>query len=285
MATRIITDSSVDFPEELLNELNVTVVPLNLLFGDEEYKAGVDLDTPTFYQKLKKSKELPKSSAPSPQDFLTKFEETSPEDDILVVALSEALSSTYDNAVLAKRMFHEEHPDRKIEVINSKTASSGLGIIVYHAAEMARDGHSFNDIVEQANEYTEDTLTMFLLDTLENVIKGGRLDRVRGTIASALNIKLLMKASDDDGSLEVLDKIRGNKRAVRQFIQKIGDYGHNLEDKVIAVAHSNCEDKAKALIEQIQERYPFKQVILSTMGPLIGTYAGEGGLLVAFKKN
>ncbi|WP_263492115.1 DegV family protein [Bacillus sp. RAR_GA_16] len=86
-------------------------------------------------------------------------------------------------------------------------------------------------------------------------------------------------------SLEVLDKIRGNKRAVRQFIQKIGDYGHNLEDKVIAVAHSNCEDKAKALIEQIQERYPFKQVILSTMGPLIGTYAGEGGLLVAFKKN
>ena len=284
MATQIITDSSIDFPEELLTELNVTVIPLNLLFGDEEYKAGVDLDTPTFYQKLKKSKELPKSSAPSPQDFLTKYEESNPEDDILVIALSESLSTTYDNAVLARKMFHEEQPDRRIEVINSKTASSGLGIIVFHAAEMARDGASFESIVEQAHEYTEDTLTMFLLDTLDNVIKGGRLDRVRGTIASALNIKLLMKASDD-GSLEVLDKVRGNKRAIRQFIQKIGEYGHNLEDKVLAVAHSNCEDKAKALIEQIQERYKFKDVILSTMGPLIGTYAGEGGLLVAFKKN
>ncbi len=284
MATQIITDSSIDFPEELLTELNVTVIPLNLLFGDEEYKAGVDLDTPTFYQKLKKSKELPKSSAPSPQDFLTKYEESNPEDDILVIALSESLSTTYDNAVLARKMFHEEQPDRRIEVINSKTASSGLGIIVCHAAEMARDGASFESIVEQAHEYTEDTLTMFLLDTLDNVIKGGRLDRVRGTIASALNIKLLMKASDD-GSLEVLDKVRGNKRAIRQFIQKIGEYGHNLEDKVLAVAHSNCEDKAKALIEQIQERYNFKDVILSTMGPLIGTYAGEGGLLVAFKKN
>ena len=180
-------------------------------------------------------------------------------------------------------MFHEEQPDRRIEVINSKTASSGLGIIVCHAAEMARDGASFESIVEQAHEYTEDTLTMFLLDTLDNVIKGGRLDRVRGTIASALNIKLLMKASDD-GSLEVLDKVRGNKRAIRQFIQKIGEYGHNLEDKVLAVAHSNCEDKAKALIEQIQERYKFKDVILSTMGPLIGTYAGEGGLLVHSRK-
>lgn len=284
MATQIITDSSIDFPEELLNELNVKVVPLNLLFGDEEYKAGVDLDSPTFYQKLQESKELPKSSAPSPQDFLTKYEETSPEDKILVIALSEALSSTYDNAVLAKKMFHEEHPDRIVEVINAKTASSGLGVIVYRAAEMARDGESFESIVEQAHEYTEDTLTMFLLDTLENVIKGGRLDRVRGTIASALNIKLLMRASNEDGSLEVLDKVRGNKRAVREFIKKIGEYGHNLEDKVIAVAHSNCEEKAKALVAQIQERYKFKGVILSTMGPLIGTYAGEGALLVAFKK-
>ncbi|MGB7999744.1 MAG: DegV family protein [Anaerobacillus sp.] len=284
MATRIITDSSIDFPEDLLNELNVTIIPLNLLFGDEEYKAGLDLDTSTFYQKLKKSKELPKSSAPSPQDFLTKYEESNAEDDILVIALSQSLSTTYDNAVLARKMFHEEQPDRRIEVINSNTASSGLGIIVCHAAEMARDGESFESIVEQAHEYTEDTLTMFLLDTLDNVIKGGRLDRVRGTIASALNIKLLMKASDD-GSLEVLDKVRGNKRAIRQFIQKIGEYGHNLEDKVLAVAHSNCEEKAKALIDQIQERYKFKDVILSTMGPLIGTYAGEGGLLVAFKKN
>ncbi|MFP3472036.1 DegV family protein, partial [Micrococcus sp. SIMBA_144] len=86
------------------------------------------------------------------------------------------------------KMFHEEHPNRNIEVINSKTASSGLGIIVYHVAEMARDGHSFNDIVEQAHEYTEDTLTMFLLDTLENVMKGGRRDRGGGTIAYAGNI-------------------------------------------------------------------------------------------------
>ncbi|MCA0989510.1 DegV family protein [Guptibacillus algicola] len=284
MAIRIITDSSIDFPEDMLADLNVTVVPLNLLFGDTEYKAGVDIDTPTFYQKLKQSKELPKSSAPSPQDFLTKFEQSEPDDKILVISLSKALSTTYENAVLAKQMFHEEHPNREVEVINSNTASSGLGIIVCHAAEMAQNGESFEDVVRETEEYTEDTLTMFLLDTLENVIKGGRLDRVKGTIASALNIKLLMRAADD-GSLEVLDKVRGNKRAIRQFIQKVGEYGHNLEDKVVAIAHSNCEDKARALMEQIQERYKFKRVVLSTMGPLIGTYAGEGGLLVAFKKN
>ncbi|WP_270182847.1 DegV family protein [Alkalihalobacillus sp. CinArs1] len=284
MAIRIITDSSIDFPEEMLADLNVTVVPLNLLFGEKEYKAGVDIDTPTFYQKLKQAKELPKSSAPSPQDFLTKFEQSEPEDKILVISLSKALSTTYENAVLAKQMFHEEHPDRDVEVINSKTASSGLGIIVCHAAEMAQNGESFEDIVRETEMYTDETLTMFLLDTLENVIKGGRLDRVKGTIASALNIKLLMRAGDD-GSLEVLDKVRGNKRAIRQFIQKVGEYGHNLEDKVVAIAHSNCEDKARALMEQIQERYKFKRVVLSTMGPLIGTYAGEGGLLVAFKKN
>ncbi|TLS34942.1 DegV family protein [Pseudalkalibacillus caeni] len=284
MSIKIITDSSVDLPEELLQQHNISVVPLNIHFQDKNYKAGVDIDTPTFYEKMKTAKELPKSSAPAPQDFIEKFNETDEQDELVVLSLSKGISSTFENAVLAKTMFLEDHPDRSIEIINTKSASAGLGLLVLKAAEMVEAGNSFQEIVSSIQDDVDDLMTMFVLDTLENVIKGGRLDKVKGKIASALNIKLLLRASEE-GTIEMIDKVRGNKRAIREFIDRIGKYGHNLETKVLAIAHSNCEDKARALMEQIQERYKVKRVILSSMGPLIGTYAGEGALLVAFQKN
>lgn len=117
--------------------------------------------------------------------------------------------------------------------------------------------------------------------TLENVIKGGRLDRVRGTVASVLNIKLLMKASEE-GSVEVIEKIRGTQKALQRMIDKLGEIRHEYDQDVIAVAHSNCEERAREVLKQLLEKYPFRNVLFSNMGTVIGTYAGEGGVLIAY---
>ncbi len=283
MAIKLITDGSCDLPQDIFEKYDIEVVPLTVSFGDRHFKTGAEIDSQTFYRMMREEEDFPRSASPSPQDFLDVFEKTAPADEILVLALSNALSSTYDSAMMARQMFLDEHAGRRVEVFNTNSASAGLALLVYETALEIEDGLGMDAIVASVEERIEDTNTAFVLDTLENVIKGGRLDRVRGAIAKTLNIKLLMKAADE-GDLEVVEKVRGNKKAMRRFVEQIGEYGKNFEKKVLALAHSNCEEKARAIVEEIQKQYNFKEVIISEIGPLIGTYAGEGGLVIGYRK-
>lgn len=122
----------------------------------------------------------------------------------------------------------------------------------------------------------------FTLDTLENVIKGGRLNRLSGAVASVLNIKLLLKISEE-GTVEVVEKTRGLPKALNHLLAKLEEKQHDYEKAVIAIVHSNCEKLALEIKERILEKHPFKEVVFSSMGPVMGTYAGEGGIGVAFK--
>ncbi|MGO4276512.1 DegV family protein, partial [Paenibacillus sp. TAF58] len=156
-----------------------------------------DMELADFYARMKKESALPKTSSPAPQLFLAEYQRTQTDQDILVISLSSALSSTYHHAVMAKELLLEEGYTGRIEVIDSKTTSLGLGVLVYKAAKMAEANVPFEQIVEEIGQSVTTSGTFFFLDTLENVIKGGRLDRVRGAVASVLNIKLLMKASEE----------------------------------------------------------------------------------------
>lgn len=279
MAIKIISDGSADLPKHILDQLGITLVPLSVQFEQERYTSAMDLRD--FYRKMKEERELPKTSSPSPHDFLTHFQNVHPNEQVLCIALSSALSSTYHHAVMGKEMLEEENDScANIHVVDSKNASLGLGLIVYKAAMMAKEGHSMHDLVQSVKRNINGVRNYFVLDSLDNVIKGGRLDRVRGAIASVLNIKLLMKASDE-GTLEVVEKVRGTQNAIKRLIDKIGEAGHDFEKRVLAIAHSNCEERAREVLESILKRYPFKEVIVSEMGPVIGTYAGEGGILVS----
>ncbi|TXK85452.1 DegV family protein [Paenibacillus sp. N3.4] len=276
---QIITDSSCDLPRPIVEELGIVSVPLSVHFGDECMPSQMSFAD--FYARMKRESELPKTSSPSPVLFHTTFQEAGEDRNILVISLSSALSSTYNHAVMAKEMLEEEGHKGRIEVIDSKTASLGLGLLVYQAAKMAEAKVPFGDIVEAIQKSVRTSRTFFFLDTLENVIKGGRLDRLRGAVASVLNIKLLMKASEE-GSVEVIDKIRGTQQALKRLIEKVGEAAHDYEKDTIAIAHCNCEDRAQAVLKQLLEKYPFRHVLFSNMGSVIGTYAGEGGVLIAY---
>lgn len=280
MSVKIFSDGSADLPQRILEQLGITLVPLCVHFDHEEHTS--DMEPALFYRKMKEAKELPKTSSPSPHSFYRYFQETEPDEDILCISLSSALSSTYHHALMGKTMMEEDHPGgKRIEVIDSKNASLGLGLVVYKAAKMAKEGHTMQELAQAVRRNVSEVKNYFVLDTLENVVKGGRLDRVRGAIASVLNIKLLMKASEE-GTLEVVEKTRGTQNAIKKLIDRIGEAGHDFEKRILGIAHSNCEERAKEVMEMILKRYPFKEVILSEMGPVIGTYAGEGGILVSY---
>ncbi|WP_138418987.1 DegV family protein [Aquibacillus sediminis] len=280
MHIQLMTDGSADLPTNLKRDLQIKVIPLYVNFGEEQYN-DASLDLNTFYQKLRNNETFPRSAAPAPHEFYQAFKEVDPSIPIIMLCLSSGISSTYNHARMGMDMLLEQEPNRKIEVINSKTASSGLILLLDEASQKLQAGYDFEQLVEHLYDRVEHTTTLFILKTLENLVRGGRLDKVKGAIAKSLNIKLLMRASHE-GTIEVTEKVRGNKKSIRRFIEQIGDYTKTAEEKVIAMTHCNAEDRAKTVLDEITQAHPFKKTILSEMGPTISTHAGEGGLVIAF---
>lgn len=281
MRIQLMTDGGADLPSQLTDTLTIINVPLYLHFKDQQYIPGVTISLQEFHQKIKESDELPRSSAPSPNDFYEAYKKVDPDTPIVNLSLTKGLSTTYDNAVAAKEMLLEEEPNRKIAVINTKTATCGLSLFVHEAVSKINEGYTFEQLEEHLTNRVENVVTLVALKTLDNVIRGGRLDKVRGTIAKTLNIKILMRG-DTEGSLEVVEKVRGDKKSIRRFIDQIGEYTKSFEKKIIVMSHCNAEGRAKAVLGDIMKKYSFKDSYLMDMGPLISTYAGEGGLVIAF---
>lgn len=284
MQIQLMSDGGADIPNHLMEALNIKVVPLYLYFQSGEYKTGETMDQETFYQEMSKSDGLPRSSAPGPMDFYDAYKQINSNIPIIILSISGGLSVTYENAVIAKNMLLEEETDRQIEVINSKTASCGLTLLLHEAKKKIDENCTYSQIIDHLYRQVEQTNTLFVLKTLENLILGGRLSRVKGTIAKSLNIKPLMRGSDE-GTIEVIEKVRGDKKSIRRFVEQIGEYTTNFEDKIITMAHCNAEDQAQKVLANIREKYPFKDAFLMNMGPLIATYAGEGGIVMSFFNN
>lgn len=282
MTITIITDGAADLPLSFIEKHSIKIVPLNISFGDQNFKTGIDIDNETFYRMMKESTELPKSSSPAPYDFLQVYKEVPVDKAIIVFTISAGLSSTYDSAVMGMNMLLDEQPNRKIAVINTKNASSGQILLIDEAVKLRDCGTSFEEVVSNSEASVEATNTLVLLETLENVIKGGRLSRTKAAIANALNIKLILSKSSE-GTIEVREKVRGEKKVLRRLIELIGESGRNFEQSVLTMTHCNCEVNAVSILDDIKAKYNFKDTILSEMGPLIATYAGEGGIVISFK--
>jgi DegV family protein with EDD domain len=277
-------DGGADIPKHLIDRSQITIIPLYLHFSDEQQRSDLSVNLTEFLQKIKDKKELPRSAAPSPNDFYHAFKGVDASKPILMLSLSHGLSSTYENAIAGKSMLLEEYPNRTIEVINTKTASCGIALLLQEATDQLEAGYTFHSLVEHLHNCVERMTTLFILKTLENLILGGRLDKVKGTIAKTLNIKLLMKGNNA-GEIEVSEKVRGDKKSIRRFIEQIEQYTTHFEDKVISISHCNAEARAKNVLDEICNKYAFKDALLTETGPLISTYGGEGALVVSFFKD
>lgn len=274
---KIITDGSCDLSHEVLNKFNISVVPLGVSFGEEHYTAGVDIDNKEFYAKMKESKELPKTFCPSPENFCKEYQ--CEEDKIIVIALSSKLSGTYNSASLARDLYLSEHKEKDIRVIDSMTGSIGAGLLLIKAAKMISEGKDIDEIVEAIENLKEKISFYGTLETLENAIKGGRINPLAGKIIGALNFKAIVQIKD--GVVKPIDKARGESNSIKKVANYITSSIEDTKDKILCLMHANCPEKAHKLLSIIEKTHKFDEVYISEVGPVMGTYTSEGAVLGA----
>lgn len=274
---KIITDGSCDLSHEVLNKFNINVVPLGVSFGEEHYTAGVDIDNKEFYAKMKESKELPKTFCPSPENFCKEYQ--CEEDKIIVIALSSKLSGTYNSASLARDLYLSEHKEKDIRVIDSMTGSIGAGLLLIKAAKMISEGKDIDEIVEAIENLKEKINFYGTLETLENAIKGGRINPLAGKIIGALNFKAIVQIKD--GVVKPIDKARGESNSIKKVANYITSSIEDTKDKILCLMHANCPEKAHKLLSIIEKTHKFDEVYISEVGPVMGTYTSEGAVLGA----
>ena len=274
---KIITYGSCDLSHEVLNKFNINVVPLGVSFGEEHYTAGVDIDNKEFYAKMKDSKELPKTFCPSPENFCKEYQ--CEEDKIIVIALSSKLSGTYNSASLARDLYLSEHKEKDIRVIDSMTGSIGAGLLLIKAAKMISEGKDIDEIVEAIENLKEKISFYGTLETLENAIKGGRINPLAGKIIGALNFKAIVQIKD--GVVKPIDKARGESNSIKKVANYITSSIEDTKDKILCLMHANCPEKAHKLLSIIEKTHKFDEVYISEVGPVMGTYTSEGAVLGA----
>ena len=271
MPVRIVTDSTSDLPPGLAAELGVTVVPLTVFFGDEAFLDGVEIDAPTFYERLRSSPVLPRTSQPSTEAFRAEYERLAEEtDEIVSIHLSSKLSGTFNSASLARE---EVSREIHIELIDSYNVSVGLGAIVIEAALAARSGASLADVAAAARWAMDRVHWVAFLDTLEYLHKGGRIGRARSLLGSILSIKPLLHC--EDGEIAPFERVRTRARAIERLYE-IATADLTVK-RLFVVAAGNDAD-ARDLMDRLRPVMPHTELLLAQLGPVVGVYAGPNAL-------
>jgi len=278
MKYKIVADSSCDLNEELKERLNISLVPFKIDVDDKSFIDDIHLDSMELINAMKNSPNPVKTSCPSPGDFVAEFNGA---DNIFVITISSQLSGTYNSAILAKKMVEEEYPEKFIHVFDSKSASIGETLIAIKIRELIEKNLRNLEIVEKVEKYIKQMSTYFILESLDNLIKNGRISKTKGLIANVLNLKPIM-GDDGDGNIELVENHRGTKKAFRRLAEIIGEKGGKFEEKILAISHVNALERAEGLKRDIERLYNFKDVILVKTAGLSSAYAYDGGIILAY---
>ena len=272
MAVKIVTDSTADLPQDLAQGLDITVVPLNVHFGTEVFKDGVDLSPDEFYQRLIDGPVLPKTSQPSVGDFVQVYEQLAQDaDGIVSVHISSKVSGTYNSAVQAKGQANVTCP---IEVIDTYQASMGLGKAAMAVARAAQQRASLEEAATVARQAAARSQCFVLLDTLEYLEKGGRIGKARALLGTLLSIKPMIIVRD--GEVHELAKERTRRKGIARLRRVAGEFAP-IED--LTVVYSTTPDDAHALAQSLKGLLPEdREPRIARFGPVLGTYVGPGAL-------
>ncbi len=270
MTVRIVTDSTADLPAKVVQEWGINVIPLQVNFGTEVYRDGVDLQPDEFYRKLVSSSVLPTTSVPPPGIFAEVYKKLSANgDDVLSIHLSSKLSGTYDCARLAAK----DLGNKRVEIIDSLSLSMGMGILVVVAARAARAGASLEEVTSLVHRAMKRCYLVGLLDTLVYLQKGGRIGRARAFLGHVLNLKPLLTIRD--GEVHPMERVRTRRRALNRMLQFIQE--HKPFDEV-AVLHSVAPEEAELVADQLASVFPRERMYMSQFGPVLGVHIGPGAV-------
>ena len=280
MRYKIVIDSCGELLNEWKDDERFESVPLTLMVGADQIIDDETFDQLSFLKKVRKDShpECPKSACPSPERYMKAYDCEA--EHIYAVTLSSELSGSYNSALLGKNLLLEDHPEKKIHVFNSCSASIGQTLIAAKIQECEEAGMSFEEVVSTVDRYIEGQHTFFVLENLDTLRKNGRLSKVKALVASALKIKPVM-GSTDEGSICQLDQARGMNRAMIKMVEQVIAKTPDSADKVLAISHCNCPARAQVLKEAFEERMKLAKIIVLDTAGVSSMYANDGGVIVA----
>lgn len=278
---KIFADSTSDLPKEWIDRHDIGIIPLYVVFGNEQLRDGVDITPAELYERVSRSGSLPKTAAPSPADFMAAFEPYVKQgDSILYISLSSGLSATYQNALIAAA----EYPEASIRVVDSLNLSSAIGLLVMKAVYAANEGKSLDEIVRMLESARPAVESEFVIDTLEYLYKGGRCSGVQNLLGSLLNIRPVIKVID--GKMTPAYKVRGKKeKAMNQMLQNALDKEQRMDNDLIFVVHTYAEDEAQYLQQVLKEKTGAREVAISTAGCVISSHCGPKTIGIMYCKH
>lgn len=276
---KIIGDSSTEVNDAFLKDYPVHIVPFKLSLDGVEYVDDEKLDVDVFVKTMKASSVLPKSACPSPSDFLNHFVGA---DEYYIVTISSKLSGTYNSAVMAQKLFESEHPnEKKIHVFDSLGAAAGQTLVARKIHECKASGMSFDAVVETVTAYTKAMQVYFISESLDNLIKNGRISKWKGMIATTLKIHPIM-GSDGNGEIKLFEKVRSANKAYDRLIEMIKE-GIEKEGKTaFAVTHVGNPERADQIEAAVKTLPGVTQVYNLKCAGLSSLYADAKGIIVAF---
>lgn len=277
MNYKIIVDSCGELTEEMKASGRYETASLEIELQGKHIVDDETFDQAEFLKLVAESPECPKSSCPSPERYMEAYHCDA--EHIYAVTLSAELSGSYNSAVLGRNLYEEEYGEKKIHIFNSRSASVGETLIALKAAECEEKGMSFEKTVETVEAYIEEQHTYFVLETLDTLRKNGRLTGLKSVMATALNIKPVMGATPE-GTICQLGQARGIKKALVKMVEQVAEDVKNSKDKILAIAHCNCRDRAEAVKNMILEKINVKDVIILDTAGISSMYAADGGVIV-----
>ena len=278
MSYKIVVDSCGELPEKLKEDGHFQTVSLELFVDDYHVTDDEHFNQKEFLRKVKESPNCPKSACPSPEAFQEAYDCEA--DHVYAVTLSAQLSGSYNSAELGKNLYLEEKGEKKIHVFDSKSASIGETLIAMKIQEYEEAGCSFEEVVAKVDAYIAEQNTYFVLETLETLRKNGRLSNIKAFVASALNIKPVM-GSTSEGSICQLSQARGMGKALDKMLTTLLSRVKNPEQKILAISHCNCPERAQTILEKVKSLGKFKDVFVIDTAGISSMYANDGGVIMA----
>ncbi|MGB4657631.1 MAG: DegV family protein [Mobilitalea sp.] len=278
MSYRIIGDSCTDLPKTLKEDSHFVLVPLTLIVDDVSIVDDETFDQKEFLRLVKASPNSPKSACPSPEAYMDQFNY---DGDIYVITLSAELSGSFNSAQVAKKLYLEDHPDKKIEVIDSRSASIGQALIAMKIKELIETSHPFEAVVETVTKFRDSLKTKFVLESLDTLRKNGRLSGIQAILSSVLNIKPVMGATPE-GNICKLDQARGISKALILMAKAIEADVIKPQERILGIAHCNNYERALYVKDEILKRVPFMDTFIVDTAGVSSMYANEGGIITAY---
>ena len=278
MKLAVITDSSAFLPDSLRGNDHLFVLDIPVVIAGETYVEGKNLTASEFYEKMAAADDLPKTSQPSVAELEETLTRLAGEDytHVLGLFLSSGISGFYQNIQYLK----DEFPDLKIAFPDSKITSAPLGLMVENALTWAAEGQDFEEILLKIQRQIDGTSAFIMVDDLNHLVKGGRLSNGAAILGNLLSIKPILYFNDA-GVIEVFEKIRTEKKAIKRLIEVVEEKTASASYQIIVI-HGNAEEKAESLRQQLIEAGIADDISLATFGSVIGTHLGEGSVALAY---